>query len=626
MRSQLIFLGKLLGFWLLFYFFQRLLFVFHFFTAFDTYYSELFSVPFHALQLDLSAFGYTMSIAFLLSVVSFFIRSDKGMRLLNKIIRIYVVFFVVLGALIMAGEITTYIEWKTKLSSKIYLHLANPSEVFRTAPWSYTLWFFTYFFAQLGFMYVVYFKWMKRNEIEQPPAPNTLKKQIGLGLTYLLSMAFVLVLFIRGGLQQIPVSSTNAYFSNKQMINDVAVNPEWNFLQMTYAHLRFDLSAYYTNLNPVEREKLTEELYAANPTADTVRVLNTKRPNIILVTLEGWSAQLIEPLGGKAGITPNFNTAAAEGLLFTEIYSSGGTSETGHSAIISGYQTLSGISITTQPAKCRKLPSINQSLAAEGYSSFYTFGGALSYGNIGGYLADVGFDRVVDEDELDLEPTGKLGTHDEAMFPYFLSEIKKATAPYFYGLFTQSTHAPYDMPAEPYPDYDGDPYITSMHYADKHLGNFLAEIKKLPDYDNTLVVMIADHGRINLFNGDTYDEDYFHIPLLFWGGALKKEYSNQQITKIGSQSDLAATLLNQLNLPTKAYKWSKNLLNPTTKEWAICTSTLSYGWKNKDGYTVYHMIDDQLIYSAYSNPHQTDSVLHQCKSVLETIYEEYEGF
>ncbi len=577
-------------------------------------------MPFHGLKLDLSAFGYISGIAFIMSVPSFFLTGEKGLKIINRIITIYFWTILILVSLIMCGEIVTYIEWKTKLSSKIFMHFGTPSEIFRTASGSYTFWYFFYFTVQIIFGYLLYNRWFKKNKIKS--TLQSISKRLIYGLTYFLVGAFVLVLMIRGGLQQIPVSATDGYFSNKQIVNDVTVNPVWNFINTCYVHFKVDLSAYYHNLDPQVSDELTANLYASEG-IDSIKIFNQKQPNIVLVTLEGWSAQMIEPLGGESGITPNFNQLCEEGLLFTEIFSTGGTSETGHSSIISGYPTIAGVSISTQSSKCRHLPSLNQSFEALGYNSFYTFGGSLSYGNIGGYLTDVGFDKLVDENDLNLTPTGKLGIHDEAMFPYFLSEVQKAKRPYFYGLFTQSTHSPYDMPAEPFPGYNNDGYVTSMHYADEHLAKFVEGIRNLPDYDNTVVVFIADHGRANIYNQNTYDEMYFHIPLLIWGGALKNEYAGQTIDRVGSQADLAKTLLNQLDINSDDFHWSKDLLDPSTQAWAICTSTLSYGWKNEDGYTVYHMIDDRLVYSPYTDQKEIDAALKKCRAVLEAMYREF---
>ncbi len=620
-KTRIIFILKFAIIWLILFYFQRLLFVFHFFSDFHGNWSEIMQLPIHALRLDISAIGYLTGVPFIIASLSFLWNNEKFTNALNRISYLYFWLILVVMALIMSGEIVTYIEWKTKLSSKIFLHFGTPSEVFRTASGGYTLWFIFYAVLQVFVGALLYIRWLKKNQL--PNQKITGKNRLFQGLPFFLVGTGVFVVMIRGGLQQIPVSATDAYFSKNQIVNDVSVNPEWNFIRTCHYYFKADVSNYYKNLQPSEAENIMKSLYE-NEGVDTVRIFDQPRPNVILVTLEGWSAQLIEPLGGEKGITPHFNDLCKEGVLFTEIYSTGGTSETGHSSIISGYPTIAGISISTESAKCRNLPSLNQSFEELGYNSFYTFGGSLSYGNIGGYLTDVGFDRLVDENDLDLKPTGKLGIHDEAMFPYFLSEIQNAKRPYFYGLFTQSTHSPYDMPAEPFPGYDDEGYVTSMHYADEHLSRFVNGVRKLPDFENTIVVFIADHGRANLFNQNTYDEQYFHIPLLIWGGAVKEDYMGHRIDKVGSQADLAKTLLTQLEIDAKDFHWSKNLLDPTTKEWAVCTSTLSYGWKDPNGYTVFHMIDEHIVGSPYSDEHKIQNALKKCRSILECMYREYQ--
>jgi len=78
-----------------------------------------------------------------------------------------------------------------------------------------------------------------------------------------------------------------------------------------------------------------------------------------------------------------------------------------------------------------------------------------------------------------------------------------------------------------------------------------------------------------------------------------------------------------MDIDASPFRWSKDLLDPTAKDWAICTSTLSYGFKNKDGYTVYHMIDDRLIHSAYEDQQKTEETLKKCRAVLECMYREF---
>lgn len=621
MKQQLLFPIRLFIIWLLIFTFQRVLFVFHFYGELEGHYSDLFVLPWHALRLDASGISYLMGLPFLISLFAFIPKTEKGIRIINRVIFFIMWTLIVISSLIAASEIVSYYEWQTKLSSKIWIHFTTPSEIFRTSSGSYTYWFISYFVLELVFAWLIYVRLFRKNYLGVLDLSIT--KKIGTGLIYFFIGTSLIGLGVRGGVQEIPVSATDAYYSQSRLVNDISVNPVWNFIHMSYAYLKVDLEEYYDNLPVEEAEKLREEVYATAPSDSVQYIFTTERPNIILITFEGWSAQMIEPLGGEKGITPHFNQLCTEGVLFSKIYATGGTSEVGHAAIMSGYPTLAGISISTESAKCRKLPSLNQVLEAEGYSTFYTFGGSLSYGNIGGYLSDVGFDRLIDENDLNIQPKGKLGIHDEAMFPYFLSEIQQAQRPYFYGMFTQSTHAPYDMPCSPYDGYEGDGYVTSMHYADQHLHQFIEEIKKLPDYDNTLVIMISDHGKTNIINADTYDEKYFHIPLLLWGGAIKPECRGMVIDKIGSQADLAKTLLNQLKLTSEDFHWSKDLMNPNSPEWALCTSTLSYGWKDTAGYTVYQMINAHLLKSAYPDEQKTDLVLKKCRAVLECMFREF---
>ena len=304
MKSQLIFIGRLFLFWIIFFLFQRSLFFFHFFSDFTGAYAELLQLPIEGLRLDFSAFGYLSGIPFILSVFTIFIINERFVSLVNRFIYVYFWVLLIATSIIMASEIVTYIEWKTKLSSKIFIHFGTPSEIFRTSSGSYTVWFFFYFILQVIGGYLLYVRVFKKNVIQ--PSQAARLKRTGFGLTYLLSLAFALVLMIRGGLQQIPVTATDAYFSENQIVNDLSVNAEWNFIHTCYVHFSVDLSTYYQNLDPSEANQLMRAVYAEGEGVRT-QVINAPRPNIVLVTLEGWSGQMIEPLGGEAGITPHFN-------------------------------------------------------------------------------------------------------------------------------------------------------------------------------------------------------------------------------------------------------------------------------------------------------------------------------
>src|SRR5690606_8878822 len=103
-------------------------------------------------------------------------------------------------------------------------------------------------------------------------------------------------------------------------------------------------------------------------------------------------------------------------------------------------------------------------------------------------------------------------------------------------------------------------------YADGCLKDFIEKCKKQKWYKNTLFVFVADHGHATPSSQSPSFNKYNRIPLLFWGEPLKDEFRGKQINKLGSQSDIAATLIYQMNGDTSRYPWSKDLLNPNSPE------------------------------------------------------------
>ena len=534
-------------------------------------------------------------------------------------------FFTLVFSVLFSSELVSYYEWRTKLSSKIFIHFETPSEVFRTSSGSYTGWFILYLILQLIIFYLLY-RWLilKYKPTEKPLRIG--KKLISF-FSFILVGAFLIGMGVRGGLQAIPISATNAYYSKKQIVNDLAVNSIWNFIHMTFQHFKKDIEGMYNRLDPIEAQKIAAELYQYSPN-DSIRILKDNRPNIVFVTLESWPADVIGALGNTDNITPNFDKLCDEGLLFTNIYATSTTSETGHTSIFSGYPTVPGISISSESAKCRQLPSIFNILKSQDYQSAYFFGGALAYGNIGGYLTEMGVDKIIDENDLELEPKGNLGIHDEAMLPYFLGELQTAPQPFIYGLFTQSTHSPSDMPKAGIPPHpkNREGFVNSLVYADQQLQLFTEALKKDPLYQNTIVIFVADHGKTNYLNSNIYSDQFYHIPLLVWGGALRDEYKGKRVQKIGSQSDITKTLLNQMDLPTSDFHWSKNLLDPQAPSWALLTSTMSFGIKDSTGYAAYHTINEGTVFTTYNSKDSSSVSLKKSRALVETIYQEFREF
>ena len=607
MKTTFSLLIKLIIFWMVFFISQRLLFIIHYWSDLNDSLNQVLKLLFYGFKLDISLIAYFISIPFIILIFN---------TLLFKAIKWITLFLGFLSTIIYSIELVSYSEWRSKLTSKLFIHLNTPSEIFRTTSGEFMWWFLFYVIIQLVILYFLYRLLIKKVKITEKTKTPTAKV-----ITTFILGSFCLIIMARGGFQPIPIGVTNAYYSNSQIFNDLSVNSTWSFIDMTLNYNKSNSETFFNTLPKTESKVLVTELYDSTK-IDSIRLFNTNTPDIIYITLEGWSAQMMGCLDGISGVTPHFDSLSNEGVLFTNIYATSSTSETGHSSIFSGYPTIPRISISHQLAKCRAIPSLVRSLNT--YSSAYYFGGDLEYGNIGGYLKEIGFENVYDEDNLpELSPKGYLGYHDGAMLPYFLEDLKKAKSPYVYGLFTQSTHSPYDMPEPMLEAYPDSKYASSLHYADKAIQNFTDELKKLPNFENTLVVFISDHGKTNLMNKNTYNDDFFHIPVLFWGGALKHINKGLKIKKIGSQIDIVKTLLNQLEINTSPYIWSKDLLNPNTKEWAMFSLMNMYGVVTKNGYSNYMIYSKTKLFYPTSNQKLLQSDLEKCTAFNESVYQEF---
>ena len=393
-----------------------------------------------------------------------------------------------------------------------------------------------------------------------------------------------------------PLNQGDVYFCQNDFANQSALNEVWNFSFSALSKSYIKTNPYLFFDRPVA-EGLIAPLYATPPDPAAPRILTVERPNIILILWESLTAKAVESLGGRPGITPELHALEKEGILFTRCYSSGSRSGDGVAAILSGYPSQpGGHHIIKDPRKTSKLPAISRGLKPSGYTSFFCYGGDLSFDSMRSYLTNAGFDRIIgDSDFPRADLTSKWGAYDHVVAKRFTKELETLRPPYFAVLYTTSSHEPFTVPvptAIPGSDEDSR-FLNSVHYADKVVGDFIRALKKTPGYRNTLVIIIADHGAIRPGNTPGYDPLKFHIPMLWLGGAVSARDS--LVNKVCSQTDLAATLLRQMGLSAQEYRWSKDALNPRTPSFAEYVFNDGFGYMTDKGSLVFNNTSKALI-------------------------------
>ena len=164
--------------------------------------------------------------------------------------------------------------------------------------------------------------------------------------------------------------------------------------------------------------------------------------------------------------------------------------------------------------------------------------------------------------------------------------------------------------------------MNSLVYSDEALGKFVEDCKKQPWFENTVFIFVADHGHATPTVSNPSSSIYNHIPLLFWGNVITPEYRGKRMSVLGSQADMVATLLYQMKIPSDAYPWSKDLMNPAVPEFALHTINRGYGWITPQGNMTYEMQSKYFVEDTF--PAEIREKQHEnCFAFLTEVYRYY---
>lgn len=393
-------------------------------------------------------------------------------------------------------------------------------------------------------------------------------------LPIMLLVTASMIIPIRGGLGIAPMNVGFVYHSSNTYANLLAVNPIWNF---AYSLKNLNKNKRLRLIPDQEAEMKFQDMIASQVNQDTV--LTNQSPNIVLIVLESFTSAIVEELGGKEGVTPNFNALSKEGILFTNFYSIGDRTKIGTVGIFSGFPSLPQKPIIEYHKKVQNLPSLCKTLKQKGYNNRFYYGGDLHFASMNSYFANIGFSKSISVDDFPNElNTSKWGVHDEYLFDKLYQDIKQEKQAFFKACLTLSSHEPFTVPmATAIQGKDENSlFMNSAYYTDKCLGEFISKLKQLPSWDNTLVILLADHGSRYVGDYTPNNPDKYRIPMLWLGGCLKQK--GIKIDKYGCQPDLANTLFSQMNIDVNEFKLGKNLLNKSQKGYAYFTYNNGFGY------------------------------------------------
>ena len=538
-------------------------------------FGDMVQVVWHGLSLDLSTALYFLILPFLLSIVSLWYWT----KWITYLLRGYYLLISLAFALAFVADTSLYPFWGFKLDATCLQYLESPNEMAASVS---TIYIIIRFLALAVTTIVIYGGY--RN-INNSLLTACSKKNIGL-LLHLIAIPLIII-GIRGGLDESATNIGQVYFSQNQFLNHSAVNPVFNFLDSIDSLDSSNIS--YNFMSDEECEKTISELFNTE-SIDTDTLLNTTTPNIIMILMESCGGQFTE-LSGRSDITPHLNRLANEGIYFTNCYANSWRTDRGTLCTYSGYPSFPTISVMKLPVKSRSLPCLARSLRdAKGYSTHYLYGGDINFTNMRSYLIGGGFEQLTWKADYSVadQKTAEWGVRDDITFATLFDMTTSLQPPYLIGYSTLSSHEPWDVPIHKFDDE----VLNAFYYLDQCIGDFIAKLKKSKAWDNTLVILLPDHG----INYKEYDELHplrNHIPMLWIGGAVKNP---RRIDTICNQTDLPATLLGQLGIPHADYTFSRDVLSSSyTHPLAIHTYTEGFSIVDSTGFTVFDLNSQKTV-------------------------------
>ena len=617
MLKSFIVFGRFFLFWIVFFFLERFIFLVYFSDRISYLQTaEILSTFWRALRLDISMAAYISVLPAIFYIILLFLPSVKIPKIIAKS---YVIFFITLFSTIAISNLNLYREWGSKINYRaVDIAFNSPKEAIASTSSSPLILIFSILFA-----YLICSIYISSKFILYKIADRT--KSLGIKLTLSFLVLSTLFLAIRGGWQLTPINQSMAYFSNNIVLNHASVNTEWNLIQDVINN-KFDNENPYKYYEKDEAKKIVSSLFK-KPSQSTVKFLKSERPNIVLIVLESFTAELVGSLGGEQGVTPNIDNLAAEGILFEQVYAAAGRTDKGITATISGFPAQAIRSIIKQNAKHEKLPGIAQELEINSYSTSFYYGGESEFFNIKSYILSHGYKTLVDKHSFkSKDMNSKWGTYDEKVFSKQMKDMDTVKQPFFSTILTLTNHEPFELPVKSH--FPGDnvenKFRSTTFYTDSCLGAYLKEAKKKPWYKNTLFIILADHSHRLPANLAEHDPRRYRIPLLFFGNMIKPEFRGTRISKTGNQTDLVATLLNQLSIDPIRYKWSKDLLNPGTQSFSFFNWDNGFGFATENQIISFDNVGKKIILRKNSPNAKIDNeLLKNGKAYMQEVFQQY---
>ncbi len=414
---------------------------------------------------------------------------------------------------------------------------------------------------------------------------------------------------IRGRTGYNPIKVSAAYYCEDSFLNQLGVNPTFNLLTSTLDGFRPENKELHL-MDTKEALLNVEEYYSWDKDSIQTDSVDVMKKNVVLILMESMSAHLMGTFGNNDNLTPFLDSLAQHSILFTNCYSAGIHTNHGIFSTLYSYPALMGRNMMkgTIIPHYEGLPT---ELKKQGYRTMFFMTHESQYDNMNAFLRTNGFDEIYSQENYPSDKVANsFGVQDDFLFSYAHRKLN-ATCPFFATLLTISNHPPYIIPKW-FKARNTDTEKAIVEYADYSLQQFFAVAKRQPWYENTVFVLLGDHGKLITKAENEMPQSYNHIPLIVFSPGM----SAQKVEGWATQTDVQRTILNILGIQSNLKNFSKDLLHDT-RSCVIYTADDVMGARTDNHLFIYRPSTKQeFLYKTNILSHKRDSIFDSLRHIL----------
>lgn len=572
----------------------------------DNIFTELPAVIWYGLPLDLSMAGYLSVIPGLLSIAVVWLKRELVKPIMN-------IYFIIASLFITCSFLlnaSLYPYWKYPLdSTPLFYFFTSPADAIASVSiWQVILSIVILIVLTIGVWFTLRMRGEKRQQYSRYAYGyggfgsgkrkrfDDFDRHRGRTSIILLLLTGLLFLPIRGGITVSTMNTGQVYYSQNAYLNHSAVNPLFSLLE-SITHQE-DFASQYRFMKDKEADKIFATMTSTSD-ENTYPLLNEATfkkgtPDILIVIMESFASDIMPSMGSYKDVAVCLDSIAQQSILFTRFYANSFRTDRGMVSILSGYPAQPTTSIMRYPRKTSQLPSIARNLAKyKNYKTTYYYGGDADFCNMRSYLVSQGYQHIISDANFPIEDKlSKWGVPDHILAARMMKDIKaqqNEKRPMLRILQTSSSHEPFEVPYHRLKDKR----LNAFAYTDSVMGAIVREYRKLPRWKNTLIVFVPDHVGGYKENLNDHDRSRYQIPLILAGGAISRP---MKVGIIGSQQDIAATLLGQLGVEHREFTFSKNMMSDATPKFAFFAVNDAFGIVSEENSLIYDNRAKRTVY------------------------------